>query len=132
MTHSNGMLQFPFLMNNQFLVGNKKAIYFSNQDDNYEVGNPDDAQLNDDLQIDVLPGDMLNSSQDQAVLQNEGHSQVNTSTLPQHCDNTSIHRHPSKNPLLKLLNHSILMLDYLVDLHFKWHLLAYVIVIEQT
>jgi hypothetical protein len=48
-THSNGMSQCPFLMNNQFLVGNEKAICFSNQDDNFEVGSPDDTQLNNDL-----------------------------------------------------------------------------------
>jgi hypothetical protein len=42
-THSNGMSQFPFLMKNQSLVDKKKAICFSNQDDNYEVGNPDDT-----------------------------------------------------------------------------------------
>jgi hypothetical protein len=72
-THSNGMSQLPFLMKNQSLVGNKKAICFYNQDDNSEVGNPDDIQLNDDSQIDVLLGDMLNSTQDQAVLQNDGH-----------------------------------------------------------
>jgi hypothetical protein len=88
-THSKGMSQFPFLMNNQSLVGNKKAICFFNQDDNYEIGNPDDTQLNDDFQTDILLGDMLNSTQDQAVLQNDGHSQVNTSTLSQLCNNTS-------------------------------------------
>jgi hypothetical protein len=88
-------------MNNQSSVGNKKAIYFSNQDDNYEEGNPDDTQLNDDLQIDVLLGDMLNSTQDQAVLQNDGHSQGNTSTLSQLCHNTSIHHHPSKYPIIE-------------------------------
>jgi hypothetical protein len=59
-THSNGMSQFPFLMNNHSIVGDKKAICFSNQDNNIKVGNPDDTQLNNDLQIDVLLGDMLN------------------------------------------------------------------------
>jgi hypothetical protein len=95
------MSQFPFLMNNQSLVGNGKAICFFNQDENYEVGTPDDSQLNNDSQIDVLLGDMLNSTQDQAVLQNDGHSQANTSTLSQLCHNTSIHHHPPNNPIIE-------------------------------
>jgi hypothetical protein len=93
--------QFPFLMNNQSLLGNKKAICFSNQDDNYEVGNPDDTQLNNDLQIDVLCCGILNCTQDQAVLQNDGYSQVNTSKLSQLCHNTSIHHHPSCIPIVE-------------------------------
>jgi hypothetical protein len=90
-----------FLMNNQSLAGNKKTICLSNQDDNYEVGNPDDTQLDDDLQIDLLLGDMLNSTQDQAVLQNDGHSQSNTSTLSQLYHNTSILHHPSIHPIIE-------------------------------
>ncbi len=100
-THYIGMSQFPFLINNRSLGGNKKAIYFSNQDDNFEVGNPDDTHLNDDLQIDVLLSDMLNSTQDQAVLQNDGHSQVDTSTLSQLSNNTSILHHPSIHPIIE-------------------------------
>jgi hypothetical protein len=123
--HSNGVSQFPFLMNNQSLVGNKTAICFSNQDDNYEVGNPDDTQLNNDLQIDVLLGNMLNSTQDQAVLKNDGHSQVSTSKFSQLCHSTSIHHHPSKHPIIEASKPSNL------DARLP-NLLAYVLVIEQT
>jgi hypothetical protein len=60
-----------------------------------------DTQLNNDLQIDILHDDMLNSTQDQAVLQNDGHSQVNTSTLSQLCHNTSTDHHLSNNPIME-------------------------------
>jgi hypothetical protein len=117
-------------MNNQSLVGHKNAVCFSNQEDNFEAGYPDDIELNDDLQIDILLGDMLNSTQDQ---DNDGHSQLDTPTLSQLSNRTPqffiIHQY---TPSLKLSNHSILMPDYQVVLYFKWNLPAYVIVIEQT
>jgi hypothetical protein len=98
-THSNGMSQFPFLMNNQSLVGHKNAVCFSNQDNNFQAGNPDDIKLNDDSKIVILLGDMLNSTQDQ---DNDGHSQLDTPTLSQLSNrNSSILHHPSIHPIIE-------------------------------
>ncbi len=51
-------------MKNRRLVGYENELCFSNQDYHFEAGNPNETQFNDDLQIDVLLGDILNSAQD--------------------------------------------------------------------
>jgi hypothetical protein len=96
-------------MNNQRLVGYKNEVCFSNQDNHFEAGNPDKTQFNDNSQIGVLLGDILNSAQDQHILPNDhGHSQLDTPTLSPKAPGTpqffTIHQY---NPSLKLPNHSI-------------------------
>jgi hypothetical protein len=84
------------------------------------------------LQIDVLLGDMLKSTQDQTVLQNDGYSQTDTSTLSQLSNNTSILHHPSIHPIIEASKPFNLDAGIPSYFTFKWHLPAYVIVIEQT
>ncbi len=95
-SHPNGMTQFPFLMNNQHLVGYKNEVCFSNQDNHFKAGNPDQTQFNDNYQIDILLSDILNSAQDQNVLPNvHGNSQLDTPMLSPQCTrNSSMLHHP--------------------------------------
>ncbi len=102
-SHPIRMSQFPFLLYNQHLVGYENEVCFSNQDNHFEAGNPNETQFNNNLQIDVLLGDILNSAQDQHVLPNDhGHSQLDTPTLsPQSTRNSSILHHPSIQPIIE-------------------------------
>jgi hypothetical protein len=102
-SHPNRMSQFPFLMNNQRLVGYKNELCFSNQDNHFEAGNPNETQFNDNYQIDILLSDILNSAQDQNVLPNvHGNSQLDTPTLSPQCTrNSSMLHHPSIQPIIE-------------------------------
>jgi hypothetical protein len=47
-------------MNNRSLVGNSNEVRFSNFDNDFESGNPDETDFNDNSsQVDVLLGDIM-------------------------------------------------------------------------
>jgi hypothetical protein len=68
----------PLLDEKPIFSRSQKCRMLFHQDNNFEAGNPDDIEINDDLQIDILLYDMLNRTQDQ---DNYGHSQLDTPTL---------------------------------------------------
>ncbi len=53
-SHPNGMSQSPFNMNNRSIVGNMNEVCFSNFDNDFESGNPDESDFNENLSQDHL------------------------------------------------------------------------------
>ncbi len=52
-SHPNGMSQFPFNMVHRNIVGNMNEVCFSNSDNDFESGNPDDLYSNEN-QINIM------------------------------------------------------------------------------
>ena len=94
-THTNGMAQFPFNMKNRSVAGKTNEVCFSNVDDDFVSGNPDEAELNDNpSQVDVLLGDLMNSAGNQSAT-------ANAQILPQNTSNSSNIHHPSIQPIIE-------------------------------
>jgi hypothetical protein len=87
-THPNGMSQFPFNMVHRNIAGNMNEVCFSNSDNDFESGNPDELYSNEN-QINIT-----NSAVYQSALVND-HIIPGNTAFP-----SNIH-HPSIQPIIE-------------------------------
>jgi len=84
-SHHNGMSQFPFNMAHRSIVGHTNEVCFSNFDNDFESGNPDDVYLEDN------PINFMNSTDHQSAV-------VDDQIFPDHTAAPSNIHNPSIQP----------------------------------
>lgn len=84
-SHHNGMSQFPFNMAHRSIVGHTNEVCFSNFDNDFESGNPDDVYLEDN------PINFMNSTDHQSAV-------VDDQIFPDHTAALSNIHNPSIQP----------------------------------
>ena len=84
-SHHNGMSQFPFNMAHRNIVGHTNEVCFSNFDNDFESGNPDDVYLEDN------PINFMNSTDHQSAV-------VDDQIFPDHTAAPSNIHNPSIQP----------------------------------